>query len=168
MDAGDGSVGTRAGMSAPEELEGRIQSVVYQSDDGSFCIMHLVRDDNPEPITVKGFLAGASPGERVRLTGQWEKHPKFGRQFKVEQCMPLLPASAEGITAYLGSGLVSGVGPRMARRIVDRFGEDTLRVIGEEPARLAEVEGFGKKRIAAIQEAWQGQRGVRDSMLFLQ
>jgi exodeoxyribonuclease V alpha subunit len=152
----------------PEELEGRITSVIWSSEDGGFSVMRLVRDNSSEPITITGYLAGTGPGERVRLKGQWEMHPKYGRQLKVEECLPLLPASAEGIEQYLGSGLVEGIGPAMARRIVARFGEDSLRVIDETPGRLSEVQGIGPKRISAITKAWQGQRGVRDAMLFLQ
>jgi exodeoxyribonuclease V alpha subunit len=151
-----------------EELEGQIKSVIWSSEDGGFSIMRLLSDGSSESITITGYLAGTSPGERVRLKGQWETHPKYGRQLKVEECVPLLPASAEGIEQYLGSGLVEGIGPAMAGRIVARFGEEALRVIDETPGRLSEVQGIGPKRISAITKAWQSQRGVRDTMLFLQ
>ncbi len=151
-----------------QEIEGRIQSIVFRADDGSFSVARVLRDDSPEPITAAGYLAGTGPGERVRLKGDWETHPRFGRQFKVIECLPLLPASVEGIEAYLGSGLVEGVGPEMARRIVRRFGAEALRVIDEEPKLLSEVPGIGPKRIAAIGKAWQEQRGIREAMLFLQ
>ena len=151
-----------------EELEGRIKSVVWSSQDGGFSIMRPVLDGSSETITITGSLAGTNPGERVRLKGQWETQPKYGRQLKVEEYLPLLPASLEGIEQYLGSGLVEGIGPAMAGRIVARFGEEALRVIEETPGRLSEVQGIGPKRISAITKAWQGQRGIRDAMLFLQ
>ena len=157
-----------AKLTVAEELEGRIQSVVYRANDGTFSVVRFLRDDTSDPITAAGFLAGTGPGERARLKGDWETHPRFGRQFKVVECLPLLPATTEGIEAYLGSGLVDGIGPEMARRIVRRFETDALRVIDEEPARLAEVAGIGPKRIASIGKAWQEQRGIRETMLFLQ
>ncbi len=157
-----------ARLAVTEELEGRIQSVVFRGDGGEFSVVRLLRDGSPDPITATGYLAGTAPGERVRLKGDWETHPRYGRQFRVSECLPLLPATSEGIEAYLGSGLVEGIGPEMARRIVRRFGEDALRVIDEEPARLAEVPGIGPKRIAAVGKAWQDQRGIREAMLFLQ
>jgi exodeoxyribonuclease V alpha subunit len=152
----------------PQEIEGRIQSVVFRAADGAFGVVRVLRDGSPEPITAAGYLAGTGPGERVRLKGDWETHPRFGRQFKVVECLPLLPASAEGIEAYLGSGFVEGIGPEMAKRIVGRFGAEALRVIDEEPKLLSEVPGIGPKRIAAIGKAWQQQRGIREAMLFLQ
>ena len=152
----------------PEEIEGRIQSIVFRGEDGSFSVARILRDGSSEPMTAAGYLAGTGPGERVRLKGDWEMHPRFGRQFKVAECLPLLPASVEGIEAYLGSGLVEGLGPEMARRIVRRFGAEALRVIDEEPKLLSEVPGIGPKRIAAIGKAWQQQRGIREAMLFLQ
>jgi len=152
----------------PQEIEGRIQSVVFRAAEGAFSVVRVLRDGSLEPITAAGHLAGTGPGERVRLKGDWETHPRFGRQFKVVEFLPLLPASVEGIEAYLGSGLVEGIGPEMAKRIVGRFGADALRVIDEEPTRLSEVPGIGPKRIAAIGKAWQQQRGIREAMLFLQ
>lgn len=168
MEPDGGRQEPRAELIVQEELEGRIQSVVWSREDNGFRILRLVRDDSSETITVTGFLAGTNPGEKVRLKGRWETHPKYGRQLKVEECVPLLPASAEGMEQYLGSGLVKGIGPAMARRIVARFGEEALRVIDETPDRLSEVQGIGPVRIQAISKAWQGQRGVRDTMLFLQ
>jgi exodeoxyribonuclease V alpha subunit len=166
MDAAHGrpqTHGAKAKLSVPEEIEGRIQSIVFRAADGTFSVARILRDDSPDPITVAGYLTGTGPGERVRVKGDWETHPRFGRQFKVAECMPLLPASAEGIEAYLGSGLVEGIGPEMARRIVRRFGADALRVIEEEPKLLSGVPGIGPKRIAAIGEAWRQQRGVREA-----
>jgi exodeoxyribonuclease V alpha subunit len=152
----------------PQEIEGRIQSIVFRAEDGSFSVARVLRDGSNEQITAAGYLAGTGPGEKVRLKGDWETHPRFGRQFKVIECLPLLPASVEGIQAYLGSGLVEGIGPEMARRIVGQFGAESLRVIDEEPKLLSQVPGIGPKRIAAIGKAWQQQRGIREAMLFLQ
>ena len=118
----------------PEEIEGRIESVVWSSDDNGFSVVRLLRDVPSDRITAAGYLLGSVVGERVRLTGDWETHPKYGRQFKATSCFPLLPVSVEGIEAYLGSGLVEGIGPQLAHRIVQQFGEDALKVIEQEPA----------------------------------
>jgi exodeoxyribonuclease V alpha subunit len=108
------------------------------------------------------------PGEILDMTGEWTRHPKFGEQFKVVEYRTKGPATVDGIRKYLGSGLIKGLGPVMAGRIVDRFEKTTLDVIEEDIQRLAEVEGIGKKRIAMIAEAWDAQREIRDVMLFLQ
>jgi exodeoxyribonuclease V alpha subunit len=118
-------------------------------------------------ITVVGNLPELNPGEWLRLTGQWLSHPKHGRQFQVELCEQMLPATAEGIKRYLGSGMVRGVGKVMAERIVNRFGAETLEVIDEHPEKLHEVLGIGRKRVDSINKAWAEQRAIKDVMIFL-
>ncbi len=113
-------------------------------------------------------MPSARSGEQLRLQGQWISHPRFGMQFKVESCETVLPATLQGIEKYLGSGLIKGIGPVMAGRIVGRFGTATLDVIGTTPQRLGEVEGIGPSRIEMITRAWREQHGIRDLMLFLQ
>ncbi len=102
------------------------------------------------------------------MQGVWKAHPQYGRQFEVRGYTTVLPATIQGIRRYLGSGLIKGIGPKMAERIVDRFGDDTLRVIEEEPARLVEVPGLGPKRTAMIGRAWEEQKAIKEVMLFLQ
>ena len=121
-----------------------------------------------ELITVVGNLPELNPGEWLKLTGNWVNHPKHGRQFKADLFEQEAPASAEGIKRYLGSGLIRGIGPVMAERIVDRFGEQALDVIELEPGRLREVEGIGPKRINGVIEAWEEQKAIKDVMVFLQ
>ena len=104
----------------------------------------------------------------MKLTGQWASHSKHGRQFQAEECEQSLPATTEGIKRYLGSGMIRGIGPVMAERIVDLFGEDTLDVIDYEPERLREVLGIGRKRVRSIIKSWDEQRAIKDVMIFLQ
>ena len=102
------------------------------------------------------------------MKGEWANHPKYGEQFKIVQYKTSVPASVYGIQKYLGSGLIKGIGPIMAKRIVNKFGKQTLDIIEDEIERLAEVDGIGKKRIGMIRKAWDEQKEIRDVMLFLQ
>jgi exodeoxyribonuclease V alpha subunit len=119
-------------------------------------------------LTVVGPLLGAQVGESLRLTGWWTSHPKYGRQFEVHSYTTVLPATIQGIRRYLGSGLIKGIGPVMAERMVDHFGTDILRVIEEEPDRLIEVYGLGPRRSKKIADAWEEQKAIKEVMVFLQ
>ena len=109
-----------------------------------------------------------APGETLNLKGEWVNHPKFGEQFKVVEYKTTVPATVFGIERYLGSGLIKGLGPIMAGRIVKKFGKKTLDVIENDIEKLGTVEGIGEKRIAMIQQAWDEQKEIRNVMLFLQ
>lgn len=115
-----------------------------------------------------GALLGAQPGESLRLHGRWASHPQYGKQFVVENYTTVLPATIQGIQRYLGSGLIKGIGPRFAERIVEAFGVDTLEVIENSPARLIEVPGLGPKRTKKIAAAWEEQKAIKEVMVFLQ
>jgi len=117
---------------------------------------------------VVGGMMHPTPGEKVRLKGEWTNHPRFGEQFRIVFCESSVPATVYGIEKYLGSGLIKGIGPVMARRMVEKFGEATLEIIEAESSRLLEVDGIGEKRIAMIGKAWDEQREIRAIMLFLQ
>ncbi len=119
-------------------------------------------------ITIVGSMACPNPGETLRLRGEWVADAKFGRQFRVESCLSVLPSTLTGIEKYLGSGLVKGIGPIMAKRVVALFGLETLDIIEESPDRLLDVEGIGPIRSERIARAWQEQREVREVMVFLQ
>src|SRR3954467_7484807 len=119
-------------------------------------------------VTVVGALLGVQPGESLRLAGRWGSHPRYGRQFEVDSYTTVLPATIQGIERYLGSGLIKGIGPRTAGRIVGHFGADTLQVIEEQPQRLVEVAGLGPKRTAMIGKAWEEQKAIKEVMVFLQ
>ena len=119
-------------------------------------------------VTAVGPLLGAQVGEFLRLRGRWSSHPRYGRQFEVHSYATVLPATAAGIQKYLGSGLIKGIGPVMAERMVAHFGVDIMHVIEDEPGRLAEVEGLGPKRTAMIAAAWAEQKAIKEVMIFLQ
>ncbi|MCX7029963.1 MAG: AAA family ATPase [Spirochaetes bacterium] len=119
-------------------------------------------------VTAVGNLAGVQPGEHLRLTGRWRDHARWGRQLEVESFLPVAPSTVAGMERYLGSGLVKGIGPELAARIVRRFKTETFEVLDRHPRRLAEVEGIGRVRSARILEAWKRQRDIREVMVFLQ
>ena len=153
---------------APDCVEGAVERIVFEGQDSGFLVGRLQRKQPPGLMTFVGTGLAVSPGETVRLWGRWVDDAKFGRQLRVERYETVLPATADAIEKYLGSGLISGIGPAYAKRLVKAFGVETLRVIDEEPERLRKVEGIGRKRAAQIREAWQAQRAIQSIMLFLQ
>jgi exodeoxyribonuclease V alpha subunit len=151
-----------------EELEGTIESLTYFNEANGYSVARLRVAGQDHPVTAVGTLVAPSPGQSVHLTGEWQMHPRFGRQFRITESRVSEPASPEGIEAYLGSGLIKGIGPEMARRIVSRFGAETLQVLDRSPERLREVEGIGPERLRLLKQVWQEQRGIREVMVFLQ
>jgi exodeoxyribonuclease V alpha subunit len=152
----------------PSTLSGQIEKITFVNEESGFTIARLKVPGRHEAVTVVGILMAPMPGEILDLRGEWLNHPRFGRQFKVREYKTRVPATVDGIRKYLGSGMIKGLGPVMAGRIVDKFGEKTLDIIDHRIQRLAEVDGIGQKRIAMITRAWADQRDVRDVMLFLQ
>lgn len=151
-----------------QELEGTIDRLTFQSQETGYTVARLTPTGRAAPVTVVGHLTGANPGESVRLEGRWITHPQYGPQFEVQTYSVKLPASIEGLRKYLGSGLIKGVGPVTASRLVKAFGMQTMDVIEQEPGRLREVPGIGRHRADMIVSAWAEQRQVKDLMLFLQ
>jgi exodeoxyribonuclease V alpha subunit len=151
-----------------ETLEGYLDRIVYSNEQNSYTVAKVKTRGNPELVTVVGQLAGVAPGQELKLSGTWETHPKFGQQFRATGYMVSLPAQIYGIKKYLGSGMIKGIGPAMAERLVDWFEEDTLQVIEQSPERLLEVDGIGEKRLEIIRQAWESQKDIRDVMIFLQ
>jgi len=150
-------------------LEAVLERITYANEETGYTVARVAtRGGGSDLLTVVGALLGAQPGESLRMQGLWKSHPQYGRQFEVHAYTTVLPATIQGIRRYLGSGLIKGIGPKMAERIVDRFDADTLRVIEEEPGRLIEVPGLGPKRTAMIGRAWEEQKAIKDVMLFLQ
>lgn len=150
-------------------LDAVLERVTYANEETGYTIARVATErSGTELLTVVGSLLGVQPGESLRLVGRWSSHPRYGRQFEVHSFTTVLPATVQGIERYLGSGLIKGIGPKMAGRIVSHFGADTLRVIEEEPARLIEVHGLGCKRTALIGQAWEEQRAIKEVMIFLQ
>ena len=150
------------------ELVGQIEHITFTNEENGYTIAKVTVHGRHDPVTIVGNLMSPMPGEILHMQGEWAHHPKFGKQFKVAQFKTKVPATVDGIRKYLGSGLIKGLGPVMAGRIVDKFGGTTLDVIANEIDRLAEVDGIGKKRIAVIGKAWDAQKDIRDVMLFLQ
>ena len=143
-----------------QRLEGIVERLTYVGQDG-YTVLRLKVRDRADLVTVVGHLPDVSPGESLKLEGYWTSHAQYGRQFKTERCEQVLPATVEGIKRYLGSGMIKGIGPVTAARIVRRFGLDTLRVLDEEPRRLREVLGVGRKRVALIAHAWEAQKAIK-------
>jgi exodeoxyribonuclease V alpha subunit len=150
------------------DLQGQIERVTYTSEESGFTIAKLRVNGHSDLVTVVGNLLGPVPGETLKIRGEWARHPKYGEQFKVLQYKTAVPASVYGIQKYLGSGLIKGIGPVMAKRIVNRFGVKTLELIEKDIGKLSLVEGIGEKRIRMIKKAWDEQKEIRDVMLFLQ
>jgi exodeoxyribonuclease V alpha subunit len=153
---------------APATLEAVLERITYANQDTGYTVARVATARSSDLLTVVGPLLGAQPGESLRLQGRWASHPQYGRQFQVEAYTTVLPATIQGIRRYLGSGLIKGIGPKMAERIVDHFGPATLEVIEQQPARLVEVPGLGPKRTAMITAAWAEQQAIKEVMVFLQ
>jgi exodeoxyribonuclease V alpha subunit len=152
----------------PATLEAVLERITYANQETGYTVARVATDRSSDLLTVVGPLLGAQPGESLRLRGRWASHPQYGRQFQVEAYTTVLPATIQGIRRYLGSGLIKGIGPRMAERIVGHFGPATLEVIEQAPGRLVEVPGLGPKRTAMITAAWAEQQAIKEVMVFLQ
>ncbi|MFH0844591.1 MAG: ATP-dependent RecD-like DNA helicase [Pseudomonadota bacterium] len=150
------------------ELQGQLERITYINEENGYTIAKVKVLGRQDLVTVVGTLMSPTPGEILKMMGEWINHPKYGEQFKIVQYKPMVPASVYGIQKYLGSGLIKGIGPIMARRIVSQFGKETLDIIDHEIEKLAEVTGIGKKRIEMIRKAWEEQKEIREVMLFLQ
>ncbi|GII41954.1 SF1B family DNA helicase RecD2 [Planotetraspora phitsanulokensis] len=167
--SGGSGTGSEGGRPPGAVLEAVLERITYANEETGYTIARVATErGGNELLTVVGPLLGAQVGESLRLTGRWGSHPRYGRQFEVWSYTTVLPATIQGIQRYLGSGLIKGIGPKMAERIVDHFGTDTLRVIEEEPARLVEVPGLGPKRTKMIGAAWEEQKIIKEVMIFLQ
>ncbi|GLX18442.1 SF1B family DNA helicase RecD2 [Streptomyces lavendulae] len=150
-------------------VEGVLERITYANEESGYTVARVDTGRGAgDLLTVVGSLLGAQPGESLRMEGRWGSHPQYGRQFSVENYSTLLPATIQGIRRYLGSGLIKGIGPRIADRIVEHFGLDTLDVIEAEPKRLIEVPGLGPKRTKLIGAAWEEQKAIKEVMVFLQ
>ena len=151
-----------------ETLQGILERIVYENPDTGYTVGRLSARDHSELITVVGNLASVNPGESLLLQGEWVDNAKYGRQFQIEKYETILPANVVGLRKYLGSGLIKGIGPKMATRIVHKFGMDTMDIIEHDPEKLARIPGIGRHRVKIIKEAWEAQREIKNVMLFLQ
>ncbi|ARE76439.1 ATP-dependent RecD-like DNA helicase [Streptomyces sp. NPDC059558] len=150
-------------------VDGVLERITYANEESGYTVARVdTGRGGGDLLTVVGSLLGAQPGESLRMEGRWGSHPQYGKQFTVENYRTVLPATIQGIRRYLGSGLIKGIGPKIAERIVDHFGTDTLDVIEGEPKRLIEVPGLGPKRTKLIGAAWEEQKAIKEVMVFLQ
>ena len=140
------------------DLQGQIERVTYSNEENGYTVAKVKVYGRSDLVTVVGNLLSPTPGEVIHMKGEWVNNPKYGEQFKVVHHKSLVPASVSGIQKYLGSGLIKGIGPVMAKRIVKKFGEDTLEVIEHAVQKLTEVDGIGEKRIEMIENAWAAQK----------
>ncbi|WP_405788994.1 ATP-dependent RecD-like DNA helicase [Streptomyces sp. NBC_00029] len=150
-------------------VDGVLERITYANEESGYTVARVdTGRGSGDLLTVVGSLLGAQPGESLRMEGRWGSHPQYGKQFTVENYRTVLPATIQGIRRYLGSGLIKGIGPKIADRIVEHFGTDTLDVIEGEPKRLIEVPGLGPKRTKLIGAAWEEQKAIKEVMVFLQ
>lgn len=148
-------------------IQGTISRITYQHPETHYTVARLDDDDGPG-VTIVGAIFPVSEGEEIKVTGAWKRHPRYGLQFQVDHWEKIDPATIDGIEKYLGSGMIKGIGPIYAKRLVAAFGLDTLKILSEQPLRVMEVDGIGDVRARRIIQAWQEQRGMQDVMVFLQ
>lgn len=151
-----------------QSITGTLERIIFFNEENAYCVAEISLPDETRPVTILGTLPSVQCGETLKLNGEWTRHPSHGDQFKVGSFESKLPASVHGIRKYLGSGLIEGIGKSYAKKIVDHFGADTLKIISEESGRLHEIPGIGKTRARSIKTAWDEQSAVRDVMMFLQ
>ncbi len=151
-----------------EHLQGIVERVTYHAEDSGYTVVRLKVAGASDLATIVGNFPSITAGQTLRLTGFWREHPKYGQQFQVTHAQETKPATLTGLEKYLGSGLIKGIGPQTAKRIVAHFGLDTLDVIEHHTERLIEVAGIAHKRITMIQSAWAAQKAIKEVMLFLQ
>jgi len=150
-----------------EEMEGTIEQIVFFNPENGYSVFKFSVEGGETKVIV-GSFPPLSPGERLKVRGQWELNPKFGPQFKVDHFAPGLPSSSKGIEKFLCSGLIKGIGPVLAKRIVRKFGEETLGILSRQPDRMKEVDGVGAVKLREIKKSWEEHQDIRDLIIFLQ
>lgn len=151
-----------------ESLRGVVERITYANEETGYSVIKIKAKGYIDLVTVVGSMATVNVGAVITIKGFWSSNPKYGRQFDAKEWEESLPASIYGIEKYLGSGLIKGIGPMYAKKIVNLFKEYTLEIIEDEPDRLIEVPGIGKKRVEMIKKAWLDQKEIKNIMLFLQ
>ncbi|CDZ80998.1 Exodeoxyribonuclease V alpha chain [Candidatus Rubidus massiliensis] len=151
-----------------EQIFGHIERITFHNEENGYTVAHIKIPSQKDLVCVVGIMPSIQPGETVRCFGSWKRHLVHGQQFEVQKYQLEAPADLLGIEKYLGSGLINGIGPTYAARIVAKFGIDTLQIIDSNPEKLLEIPGLGVKRRDKIIACWQEQRSIRDVMIFLQ
>jgi exodeoxyribonuclease V alpha subunit len=154
-------------MSTGETISGVVERITFHNEDNGYVVLRVVAPKHRDVVTIVGNLSSVVAGEYIEACGAWVNDKTHGLQFKADELKTTPPHTAEGIAKYLGSGLIKGIGPTYAKRIVELFGEKTLDVIDRSPTFLSEVKGIGPQRLERIRRSWQEQRGVREIMVFL-
>ena len=166
MSSSDATV--ERGYPPTEHLQGIVERVTYHAEDSGYTVARLKVPSAHDLITIVGSFPDIHAGQTLRLTGYYREHTKYGQQFQVVSAQETKPATLTGLEKYLGSGLIKGIGPVTAKRIVRHFGLDTLEIIEHSCSRLIEVPGIGERRVAMIERAWAAQKAIKEVMLFLQ
>ena len=144
-----------------EILEGTVERITFRNEESLYTVVRFAVKGKKQPSTAVGRFVSIHPGESFRLRGEWTTHPQYGRQFQVEEAEPIMPATIEGIKNYLASGLIKGVGPAIADKLVAAFGLETLEIIQKHPERLLEVDGIGPVKAQAIQKGLASRKRSR-------
>jgi exodeoxyribonuclease V alpha subunit len=152
-----------------ETIRGIVDRVTYHNPDNGWSVLRVLPFNNPhQQETVIVHQTKVYAGATMEFQGAWIIHPKFGRQFKATKAVEKKPATAAALEKYLGSGLIKGVGPKTAKKIVQHFGKNTLEIFEGEIGRLTEINGIAQKKLETIRDAWIEHRAIREVMMFLQ
>jgi len=155
-------------MSSEEvTLIGTLEKILYSNPENGFIIGTFLIENSLRPITVKGIVYNNVVHETLNLKGHWENHKIYGQQFSFREFMPVAPKSEEGMIRYLSSEIFNGIGKKTAQRIVNKFGNDTYKIIDSSPELLSQIKGINKKQQKSLLNSWEEQRGLRDVMTFL-
>jgi exodeoxyribonuclease V alpha subunit len=150
-----------------EQLTGAVERVTFHSEETGFCVLRVKVRGHRDLVTVVGTAATITPGEYIEGQGVWVNDRTHGLQFKTQALRVVPPSTLEGIEKYLGSGMVKGIGPHFAKKLVQAFGEQVFDVIEQTPERLTDLDGIGPKRKKRVVEAWEAQKIIREIMVFL-
>ena len=151
-----------------EQLQCTVERITYHNEENGYTVLRCRAQGFSDPVTVVGHMTAPHAGAGLQVTGEWKTDARYGRQFAAAQTEEVMPATVRGMEKYLGSGMIKGIGPKLAGRIVRKFGKDTLDIIEQHPERLLEVEGLGQGRVEKIKQSWEEQREIKNIMLFLQ
>ena len=154
-------------LAVREYLTGTIESVVFYSPDTGYTVCRFSLEDG-KSLTIIGNFPPLSPGEMLKVKGKWEINPRFGQQFQVESFMPVLPSSEKGVEKFLSSGMIHGIGPVLAKRIIRKFGLQIMEILSQKPDELTAVEGIGKAKLREIKKSWAEHKDIRELIIFLQ
>lgn len=148
------------------EVSGTVEDIIFKNTDNGYVVAKI--NNNETPVTIVGCIPYINEGQNIKVTGEWVIHPQFGQQLKVETCEELLPSTTSGMERYLSSGIISGIGPVTAKKIVEKFGEKTFEIMDNDITKLREIEGIGDKKIELIYESYSKQREIKNIMIYLE